>query len=182
MLKCNRKIAIIADNTHCGGVEATLIGVRPIPSLQQGEPFTVLQYLPLDFTYTEDRPIDQWLNPLTNLTISLDLSKAPVKEATESLLMEENVQARVLNMSQTWSVQQAWNDGKPVLIHECVHDIAIGRLRDLGVTLRPAGNDSLFSAKDDVPPGHNGWPRGVPEPLVADSLYIRDGIKSLSHK
>jgi len=78
----------------------------------------VRQHLPLDFTYTKDRPIDQWLNPLTNLAILLDLSEAPDNEAAETFLLKESVKAQLLNMSQTWSVQQAWNDGKPLLIHK----------------------------------------------------------------
>jgi len=156
MLTKHQKIVIIVGHTHCGGVEAALTAVRRVPSPHQGEPIAVLQNLPQS-AYTADRPINEWLTPLTNLAISLDLSKAPDNEATETLLVEESVKAQVLNVSQTWAVQQAWNDGKNVLIHGWVHDVATGRLRDLDITVGPESNFG---------PGHNGWRGLVPEPLT----------------
>jgi len=126
-----------------------------VPCLQQGDPIAILQNLP-HAAYTADRPINQWLTPLTNLAISLDLSKAPDNEATVTLLVEANVRAQMLNVSQTWSIQQAWHDGKAVSIHGWVHDIGTGKLRDLGITMGPAGNEPR--SQTDVPPGHNGWP------------------------
>jgi len=171
MLTKDQKTVIIVGHTHCSGVEAALTAVRRVPSLHQGEPIAIFQNLP-NAAYTADRPINQWLIPLTNLAISLDLSKAPDNEAAEMLLVEENVKAQVLNVCQTWSIQQAWNDGRSVLIHGWVHDVTTGRLRDLAVTVGPAGNESLFA--QNIKPGYNGWHRIASRPSAEGVLAPAD--------
>ncbi|MVM37838.1 carbonate dehydratase [Spirosoma sp. HMF3257] len=49
-------------------------------------------------------------------------------------LVELNIQEQVYGLSTTTIVQNAWSNGKPLLIHGLVYDLKTGLLKDLGLS------------------------------------------------
>lgn len=84
-----------------------------------------------------ESPLNVWLEPLTKLAQSLDLSTTPRVEALP-VLVEENVKRQVENLTKTETIRDAWTKGagkgQSVWIHGWVYDIASGTLRDLGIS------------------------------------------------
>ena len=84
--------------------------------------------------YTADRPINQWLTPLKDLSRSLfpipkDSSMSSVSidnnfnVAAKEKLTRENVRAQVRNLSHSWSIQHARRIGQRVVIRGFVYNI-----------------------------------------------------------
>ncbi|KAL0570806.1 hypothetical protein V5O48_011142 [Marasmius crinis-equi] len=119
---------VIVGHTECGGAMACH-GACGGSSYGQTIP-----------SLPADDPINKWLQPLTTLAASLQISSAPTAEAVP-LLVEENVKKQVRNLSQTPVIVNAWKNkskkGKDVYIHGWVYDLAQGRLKDLRVTQGP---------------------------------------------
>jgi carbonic anhydrase len=52
------------------------------------------------------------------------------------LLCELNVLEQVVNVGNTTIVQDAWNQGRNLVIHGWIYDVADGLLKNLGMTIR----------------------------------------------
>lgn len=122
---------IVVGHTECGGCNACFAAC---PQFVAGEACATVGALPAD------DPINRWLQPVTALASSLELSAAPQAEALP-ILIEENVKAQVQNICSTEIIQKAWTSksakGKDVHVHGMVFDLSSGKLVDLGVTNGP---------------------------------------------
>ena len=87
--------------------------------------------------------IDNWLRHIkdvyrlhqSELDAIDDLSKRSDR------LVELNVREQVQDLAKTSIVQNAWSNGKPILVHGLVYDIKNGILQDLNVTVQ--GNEDV---------------------------------------
>ncbi|KAL0066467.1 hypothetical protein AAF712_006510 [Marasmius tenuissimus] len=122
---------VIVGHTECGGAMACHGASASVVS---GQSVTTIPSLPTD------DPINRWLQPLTALAASLQISSAPLAEAV-SVLVEENVKQQVRNLAQAQVIVNAWQNkskkGKDVWIHGWVYDLAQGKLKDLRVSQGP---------------------------------------------
>ncbi|ESK89849.1 carbonic anhydrase [Moniliophthora roreri MCA 2997] len=123
---------VVVGHTECGGAAACF---NAAPSFQPGHACAVVPTLPTS------APLNKWLQPLTALAASLQLSSVPASEALP-IIVEENVKAQVENLAQSPVIMNAWQNksakGKDVWIHGWVYDISQGKLKDLGVTRGPS--------------------------------------------
>ncbi|KAK7054688.1 hypothetical protein VNI00_003151 [Paramarasmius palmivorus] len=129
----------IVGHSECGGAAACF---NAASSFQPGHACATVPVLPTD------APLNKWLQSLTELAASLQLSSVPASEALP-VLVEENVRMQVENLAQSSVIVNAWQNksakGKDVWIHGWVYDISQGRLKDLGVTRGPSrSNDRLL--------------------------------------
>lgn len=81
--------------------------------------------------------IDNWLRNIKDVyrlhETELDLIQDP--KAKSDRLVELNVAEQVFNLTKTSIVQNAWINGKELLIHGIVFDIHTGELIDLGISV-----------------------------------------------
>ncbi|KAG6814542.1 hypothetical protein H0H92_000069 [Tricholoma furcatifolium] len=125
---------VVVGHTECGGAAACLGAVQR-PTFPEEGPLLTLPSLPY-----ED-PLNQWLEPLTTLVGSLNLSTKPKSEALP-IVVEENVKLQVENLSKTSTITNAWasSDAKKrnVYVHGWVYDLSTGLLRDLNISRGPS--------------------------------------------
>ncbi|KAF8163448.1 carbonic anhydrase [Crassisporium funariophilum] len=124
---------VIVGHTECGGAAACL-GAAQSPSFSLDGPITTVSTLPADSA------LNRWLEPLTRLAASLQLSSTPHEEALP-LVVEENVKAQVENLANTITISEAWSKGsrkgQDVWIHGWVYELSTGKLRDLNISRGP---------------------------------------------
>ncbi|KAF9527012.1 carbonic anhydrase [Crepidotus variabilis] len=122
---------VIVGHSRCGGAQACL-NAALAPNFVPGNlPIATIE----DYPAEED--INRWLEPLTELTASLELGS--ISDAALQTIVEENVKLQVKNLSQSEVIQRAFENGttalgKKVQIHGWVYDLATGRLKDLHVS------------------------------------------------
>ncbi|KAH9483969.1 Carbonic anhydrase 2 [Psilocybe cubensis] len=124
---------VIVGHAGCGGAAACL-GAAQSPNLSLDGPITTIDSLPVDSS------LNRWLEPLTRLAASLQLSSIPHEEAMP-ILVEENVKAQVANLAKTHAINDAWTKGtrkgQNVWIHGWVYDLSTGLLKDLNISQGP---------------------------------------------
>lgn len=81
--------------------------------------------------------IDNWLRNIKDVyrlhEKELDLITDP--KAKSDRLVELNVQEQVFNLTKTSIVQNAWANGRKLLVHGIIFDVHSGELKDLNVTV-----------------------------------------------
>ncbi|TFK30075.1 carbonic anhydrase [Coprinopsis marcescibilis] len=124
---------VVVGHSECGGAAACLAAAQNL-SHNLDKPISTVTSLPAESS------LNRWLEPLTRLAISLELSSTPHEEALP-LVVEENVKMQVENLAKTQAISEAWTKGsrkgQDVWIHGWVYDISTGKLRDLGVSRGP---------------------------------------------
>jgi len=121
---------IVVGHTHCGGAEAGYAAAQLALGAGSGVPPPVIDTLP------PDAPINKWLAPLSEMAMPIAALSLNTEDALRTLV-EENVRAQVHLLSQTDVIREAWNQppqARHVFVHGWVHDVELGRLRDLGVS------------------------------------------------
>jgi carbonic anhydrase len=80
--------------------------------------------------------IDNWLRHIKDVyrLHSKELNSISDLHLRADRLVELNVQEQVRDLAKTSIVQNAWANGKELLVHGVVYDIKNGILKDLGVT------------------------------------------------
>jgi carbonic anhydrase len=80
--------------------------------------------------------IDNWLRNIKDVyrlhQEELEAIKDP--ESKSRRLVELNVIEQVYNLSKTSTVQNAWDENKPLMVHGWVYDVANGIIKDLKVS------------------------------------------------
>lgn len=127
---------IVVGHSECGGAHASLIAARANPSPSPNKPIITIPSAPAD------APLNLWLEPLTRLAISLNLSSVPESTALP-IVVDENVKDQVFKLTQTQTIIDAWTKGTPkgqsVWIHGWVYELDTGYLRDLNISQGPPG-------------------------------------------
>jgi carbonic anhydrase len=81
--------------------------------------------------------IDNWLRNIKDVyrlhEKELDMITDP--KAKSDRLVELNVQEQVFNLTKTSIVQNAWANGRKLLVHGIIFDVHSGELKDLNVTV-----------------------------------------------
>jgi carbonic anhydrase len=82
--------------------------------------------------------VDNWLRHVrdTYQRHQAKLAAIPDTEERLRLLCELNVLEQVVNVGNTTIVQDAWNQGRNLVIHGWIYDVADGLLKNLGMTIR----------------------------------------------
>jgi len=103
---------IVAGHYGCGGVRAAV-------------------------TKYNHGPLEAWLSKLRRIRHkhAESFSHLTSVEDQANLLVEINVKEQVFNVASTPFVQQAWKDGRELMIHGVVYDMMTGRLVDLHLTM-----------------------------------------------
>lgn len=126
-------LVVIVGHSECGGAAACLAAAQNIAD-DLDKPIATVASLPAESS------LNRWLEPLTRLAASLELSSTPHAEALP-LVVEENVKMQVDNLAKTQAITEAWTKGarkgQDVWIHGWVYDIGTGKLRDLNITRGP---------------------------------------------
>ncbi|TLU99035.1 carbonic anhydrase [Dyadobacter luticola] len=80
--------------------------------------------------------IDNWLRHIKDVyrLHQAELNAIADPKERSNRLVELNVQEQVRDLAKTSIVQNAWLNGKPLLVHGLVYDVANGILNDLGLT------------------------------------------------
>ncbi|KAH0583717.1 Carbonic anhydrase 2 [Termitomyces sp. J132] len=120
---------VVVGHTECGGATACLAAAKRTTFPEHGQLLTIP-------TLPYEAPLNQWLEPLTRLAGTLDLSTTPMEEALP-VVVEENVKLQVENLSKTTTLANAWasNDNRRnVRVHGWVYNLNTGLLKDLQVT------------------------------------------------
>ncbi|KAG1744617.1 carbonic anhydrase [Suillus paluster] len=106
---------VLVGHTNCGGAAACLKATQSA-----------------DAHPSESTPLTRWLNPLTELVQSLDLSTCSASEALAKVV-EANVIMQVDNICKSEPITTAWADpnAKKVTVHGWVYDLAEGRIKEL---------------------------------------------------
>ncbi|KJA16231.1 hypothetical protein HYPSUDRAFT_110621, partial [Hypholoma sublateritium FD-334 SS-4] len=127
---------IVVGHSECGGAHASLVAAQSNPSPPPNKPIITIPSAPAD------APLNLWLEPLTRLAISLNLSSVPESIALP-VVVEENVKDQVFKLTQTQTIIDAWTKGTPkgqsVWIHGWVYELDTGYLRDLNISQGPPG-------------------------------------------
>jgi carbonic anhydrase len=78
--------------------------------------------------------VDNWLQPIRDVAhlYREPLLKLPDDEARMDRLCELNVLVQARRLCRTTIVQQAWESGRPLVVHAWVYRLSDGLLRDLG--------------------------------------------------
>ncbi|CAG4991171.1 Carbonic anhydrase 2 [Dyadobacter sp. CECT 9275] len=89
--------------------------------------------------------IDNWLRNIKDVYRLHENELGAIEDMKErsDRLVELNVTEQVYNLSKTSIVQNAWANGKPLLVHGIVYDVKNGILKDLNVT---AGDTSKIES------------------------------------
>lgn len=89
--------------------------------------------------------IDNWLRHIKDLSVrhKAELEKIADFDQRLNKLCEINVHQQVLNLCGTTSVQEAWEEGRPLSIHGVVYDLHDGLLKNLNLCI---------SSKEDIKP------------------------------
>ena len=126
---------IVVGHSECGGAHASLTAAKTNPSPGPG-PIITIPSAPAN------APLNLWLEPLTRLAISLNLSSVPESEALP-VVVDKNVRRQVFELTQTHTIIDAWTKGTPkgqsVWIHGWVYELDTGYLRDLNISQGPPG-------------------------------------------
>lgn len=107
---------VVCGHYGCGGVQAATAGT------------------PLGL-------IENWLRHIQDGIARHEAALAAVADESERLdrSCEINVIEQVTGVCRTTVVQDAWDRGQELTVHGWIYDIADGLLRDLGVSIRDAG-------------------------------------------
>ena len=101
------KHVILCGHYGCGGIKHAI----------DGQPFGV---------------VDDWVQPVRELAEEQSENLTPLNEqAYFDRLCELNVIRQVKNLSQTNSIQQAWDAGQPLAIHAWIYQLDSGQLKPL---------------------------------------------------
>ena len=81
--------------------------------------------------------VDHWLHPIREVAHEHRRSLAALPDETARLnrLCELNVVRQVRNVASVVFVQEAWAQGRPLLVHGWVYSLSTGIVNDLGVTV-----------------------------------------------
>ncbi|TDE16715.1 carbonate dehydratase [Dyadobacter psychrotolerans] len=91
--------------------------------------------------------IDNWLRNIKDVyrLHALELNAIEDPHARSNRLVELNVQEQVFNLTKTSIVQNAWANGKDLLVHGIVYDVNDGMLRDMDITVGDGSKmDSVY--------------------------------------
>ena len=82
--------------------------------------------------------IDNWLRHIKDVyrLYQAELNAIPDMQVRVDRLVELNVQEQVRGLAKTSIVQNAWANGKELMLHGVVYDIKNGVLKDLGVNFQ----------------------------------------------
>jgi len=121
---------VLVGHTHCGGAAACLqaandAAANPNPDTLQ----------------LHETPLTRWLEPLTELVHSLDLSECSSSSEAVNKIVEANVLKQVDNICRAEPIASAWADpnAKKVTVHGWVYDLAEGLIKEL-VSRTPPSN------------------------------------------
>ena len=98
----------------------------------------------------EDRMglVDNWLRHVQDVRWkhAAELDALPTEAQRHDRLCELNVVEQVVNVSQTTVVRDAWARGQSLTVHGWIYDLRDGLLRDLGISVRDAGDQTASGA------------------------------------
>ena len=88
--------------------------------------------------------VDNWLRHVQDVRWkhAAELDALPTEAQRHDRLCELNVVEQVVNVSQTTVVRDAWARGQPLTVHGWIYDLRDGLLRDLGISVRDAGDQA----------------------------------------
>jgi carbonic anhydrase len=88
--------------------------------------------------------VDNWLRHVQDVRWkhAAELDALPTEAQRHDRLCELNVVEQVVNVSQTTVVRDAWARGQPLTVHGWIYDLRDGLLRDLGISVRDAGDQT----------------------------------------
>jgi carbonic anhydrase len=89
--------------------------------------------------------VDNWLRHVQDVRWkhSAELDALATEPQRHDRLCELNVVEQVVNVSQTTVVRDAWARGQSLTVHGWIYDLRDGLLRDLGISVRDAGDQSI---------------------------------------
>ena len=92
--------------------------------------------------------IDNWLRHVQDVRWkhSAELEALSTEAERHDRLCELNVVEQVINVSQTTVVRDAWARGQSLTVHGWIYGLKDGLLRDLGISVRDAGEQGSTSA------------------------------------
>ena len=92
--------------------------------------------------------VDNWLRHVQDVRWkhSAELDALPTEAQRHDRLCELNVIEQVVNVSQTTVVRDAWARGQSLTVHGWIYDLRDGLLRDLGISVRDADDQSASGA------------------------------------
>ncbi|OAX38208.1 carbonic anhydrase [Rhizopogon vinicolor AM-OR11-026] len=113
---------VLVGHTNCGGAAACLQAAKDADAAASTG----------TGASQPDTPLTRWLNPLTKLVQSLDLSACSASEALNKVV-EANIIMQVDNLCKAEPITAAWADpqAKQVTVHGWVYDLAEGRIKEL---------------------------------------------------
>ncbi len=82
--------------------------------------------------------VDNWLRHVQDVAQrhQARFAEMSFEKDRANLLCELNVIEQVANVCQTSIVEEAWRRSQPLTVHGWIYDVADGRLRDLGVSVK----------------------------------------------
>jgi len=88
--------------------------------------------------------VDNWLRHVQDVRWkhAAELDALPTEAQRHDRLCELNVVEQVVNVSQTTVVRDAWARGQQLTVHGWIYDLRDGLLRDLGISVRDAGDQA----------------------------------------
>ena len=88
--------------------------------------------------------VDNWLRHVQDVRWkhAVELDALPTEAQRHDRLCELNVVEQVVNVSQTTVVRDAWARGQQLTVHGWIYDLRDGLLRDLGISVRDAGDQA----------------------------------------
>lgn len=102
--------------------------------------------------------IDNWLRNIKDVYRLHEQELDAIEDHTQrsNRLVELNVQEQVFNLTKTSIVQNAWANGKSLLIHGIVFDLHSGSLKDLNITVGDNNNiDHVYKFDLQLDPNNN---------------------------
>jgi len=102
--------------------------------------------------------IDNWLRNIKDVYRLHEQELDAIEDHTQrsNRLVELNVQEQVFNLTKTSIVQNAWANGKSLLIHGIVFDLHSGSLKDLNITVGDINNiDHVYKFDLQLDPNNN---------------------------
>jgi len=88
--------------------------------------------------------VDNWLRHVQDVRWkhAAELDALSTEAQRHDRLCELNVVEQVVNVSQTTVVRDAWARGQQLTVHGWIYDLRDGLLRDLGISVRDAGDQA----------------------------------------